>query len=260
MLGGRDFNNRDTATSPPVAIVNESLARHFFAGQNPIGHRLAYFSDHPHWKEIVGVVTDVRQHGLEAGAVPEVFTPLAQDEFKWLAIAARTEGDPLSFTRPIEQAVRRVDPDLAVFLPKTMKQIITRELGWRAFHTSLLIVFGCIAITLASIGIYAVIAYSVTQRMSEMGVRMALGAGRSDILRMIVWQGVSPALTGSIIGAFFALGISRLISQLLYGVEPIDSQTYFLVILLLLVVSVSAAYLPARRAASVHPSQALRYH
>lgn len=259
MLTGRDFNYRDTAASPAVVIVNEALARRFFTGQNPIGQRLAYFSDQPHWKEIIGEVANVRQHGIETGPVPEVFTPLAQDEFKWLAIAARTNADPLSFTKPIEQAVHYVDPELAVFLPRTMDQIITLELGWRAFHTSLLIVFGCIAITLASIGIYAVIAYSVTQRMGEMAVRMALGAASSDVLRMILWQGVSPAFFGSITGAVCALGFTSLISQLLYGIQPMDLQTYCLAVLLLLVVALAAAYFPARRAASVHPSEALRY-
>lgn len=259
MLGGRDFNFRDTAHSVPVVIVNEALVHRFFAGQNPMDQHLAYFSDHPHWKQIVGVVADARQHGVESGPVPEVFTPLAQDEFKWLAIAARTNGDPDSFSKAIEARVHQVDPDLAVFLPETMEQIITRELGWRMFHTSLLIIFGCIAITLACIGIYAVVAYSVTQRVNEIGVRVAVGAGRSDILRMIVWQGVMPASVGAITGVICSLGISRLLSQLLYGVQPTDPLTYLSVIALLLAVALAAAYFPARRAASMDPSQALRY-
>jgi putative ABC transport system permease protein len=259
MLRGRDFNFRDTMISPPVVIVNEALVRRFFAGQNPVGQRLAYFSDNPHWKEIVGVVADVRQHGVEARTLPEVFTPLAQDEFKWLAIAARTKGDPLSFTKSIEAKVHQVDPELAVFLPRTMEQIITRELGWRAFHISLLVVFACIAITLACIGIYAVIAYSVVQRIGEIGVRIAVGAGKSDILRMILWQGAMPSLFGAITGLVCSVGVSRLISGLLYGVQPIDAPTYVLVMALLLSVALAAAYFPARRAASVDPSQALRY-
>jgi putative ABC transport system permease protein len=259
MLRGRDFNFRDTMISAPVVIVNEALVHRFFAGQNPVGQRLAYFSDSPHWKEIVGVVADVRQHGVEARTLPEVFTPLAQDEFKWLAIAARTKGDPLSFTKTIEAKVHQVDPELAVFLPRTMEQIITRELGWRAFHISLLAVFACIAITLACIGIYAVVAYSVTQRIGEIGVRIAIGAGKSDILRMILWQGAMPSLFGAITGVICSVGVSRLISGLLYGVQPIDPPTYVLVTALLLSVALAAAYFPARRAASVDPSQALRY-
>ncbi len=196
---------------------------------------------------------------MEAQPVPEMFTPLAQDEFKWLAIAARTAGDPLSFTKAIQTAVHQVNPELAVFLPRSMEQIITRELGWRAFHTSLLVIFAGIAITLASIGIYAVIAYSVAQRLGEMGVRMALGAERSHILRMILWQGVTPALIGAVVGATCSLGVSRLISRLLYGVQPIDPVTYVLVVLLLLIVAAAAAYFPAHRAASVDPAEALRY-
>jgi putative ABC transport system permease protein len=259
MLSGRDFSFRDTVNSVPVVIVNEAFVHRFFAGQNPIGHHLAYSVDHPHWKEIIGIVADVRQHGLETGAVPEVFTPLAQDEFKWLAIAARTNGNPLNFTKAIEAQVHQVDPELAVFLARTMEQIITRELGWRAFHTSLLIVFACIAITLACIGIYAVVAYSVTQRVNEIGVRIAVGAERSDILRMIVRQGVTPALLGAVTGVICSIGMSRLLSQLLYDVQPTDPLTYFSSIALLLMVALAAAYFPARRAASVDPSQALRY-
>ncbi len=259
MLGGRDFTDRDTVNSTPVVIVNEALVRRFFAGHNPIGRRLAYYSSDPHWKQIVGVVADVRQHGIEAQPVPEMFTPLAQDEFKWLAITARTAGDPLSFTAAIQTEVQQVNPELAVFLPRSMEQIITRELGWRAFHTWLLVIFAAIAITLASIGIYAVIAYSVAQRLGEMGVRMALGAERSDIVRMVVWQGVMPALIGAVVGAACSLGISRLISRLLYGVQPIDPLTYVFVVLILLAVAAAAAYFPAHRAASVDPAQALRY-
>jgi putative ABC transport system permease protein len=259
ILSGRDFSFRDTVNSVPVVIVNEALAHRFFAGQNPIGHHLAYSADHPHWKEIIGVVADVRQHGVESGTVPEVFTPLAQDEFKWLAIAARTNGDPLRFTKAIQVQVHQVDPELAVFMPATMEQIINRQLGWRAFHTSLLIAFACIAITLACIGIYAVVAYSVTQRVNEIGVRIAMGAERSDILRMIVRQGVMPALVGAIAGVVCSVGMSRLLSQLLYEVKPTDPLTYFSAIALLLMVALAAAYFPARRAASVDPAQALRY-
>ena len=259
MLRGRDFNFRDTARSVPVVIVNQALVHDFFGAQDPIGQHLAYLSDHPHWKDIVGVIEDVRQHGLESGAVPEVFTPLAQDEFKWLAIVARTNGDPLSFTKAIEARVHQVDPELAVFLPETMEQIISRELGWRAFDTSLLFIFACIAITLACIGIYAVVAYSVTQRVNEIGLRVAIGAGKSDILRMIVWQGAMPALFGAIAGVICSLGISRLFSQLLYGVQPSDPLTYVSVIALLVAMAIVAAYFPARRAASIDPSQALRY-
>jgi putative ABC transport system permease protein len=259
MLRGRDFNFRDTARSVPVVIVNQALVHDFFGAQDPIGQHLAYFSDHPHWKDIVGVIEDVRQHGLESGTVPEVFTPLAQDEFKWLAIVARTNGDPLSFTKAIEARVHQVDPELAVFLPETMEQIINGELGWRAFDTSLLLIFACIAITLAYIGIYAVVAYSVTQRVNEIGLRVAIGAGKSDILHMIVWQGTMPALFGAITGVICSLGTSRLLSQLLYGVQPSDPLTYVSVIALLVAMAIAAAYFPARRAASIDPSQALRY-
>jgi putative ABC transport system permease protein len=139
-----------------------------------------------------------------------------------------------------------------------MQDIINRELGWRAFHTSLLTVFASIAIVLACIGIYAVIAFSVTQRTSEIGVRMAVGAATADILRMIVWQGAKPAVIGTLIGIVASSGISRLISQLLYGIQRTDAASYLLAVGLLAVTSVAAAYVPARRASAIDPWQALR--
>jgi len=259
VLRGRNFTYTDTFDSQPVAIVNQTLARRFFGRENPIGRRIAYFSDHPQWKEIVGVVADIRQHGVENSPIPEIFTPLAQDEFLWLAIVARVTGDPLRFVPAIQKKVHQVDPDLAVFLPRTMDQMINRELGGRAFQGWLLSAFASFAIFLACIGIYAVIAYSVTQRISEIAVRMAVGASTADIMRMIVREGVVPALLGTIAGVICSFGVSRLLSGLLYGVQPMDPTTYLLVIGLLLAVSIAAAYVPARRAASLDPSQALRH-
>lgn len=259
MLSGRDFNEHDDMTTKRVAIVNQALVRLLFHGQNPIGKRIANTSKQPDWREVVAVVDNVPQLGLEKKALPEAFLPLKQVETPSLAIAARTEGDPLGFKKQIEAQMHALDPELAIFKVRSMQQIITRDLGWRTFYSSLLIAFASIAIILACIGIYAVIAYSVTQRIGEMGIRMAVGAGRSDILRMVLRQGVTPALYGLVGGAICSIAVGRFISQLLYGVASTDPLTYLLVVALLLGIAIAASFFPALHAASVDPSQALRY-
>lgn len=259
LRGGRDFDERDNATSPDVAIINEMCARRFFSGHNPIHKRISPPLDKPEWTEIVGIVADVPQLGIEKPVLPEIFYPLPQAEVPWLTVVVRTKGDPLSYTNALQAEIQKVDPEVAVFLPKTMDQVMRAQLGWRVFQTSLVGVFATLAMLLASIGIYAVVAYSVTQRVNEIGIRMALGAGKKDILRVVVRQGATPALSGAVIGALCSLTISKVLSQLLYGVKSTDMPTYLLVIAVFVAVASVASYLPARRAAGLDPSRALRY-
>lgn len=258
-IAGRGFDNRDRSGGRDVVIVNQALVARFFHGQNPIGRRIAITAERPEWREIVGVVENVPQLEIERKALPEIFFPLAQFEFPWLAIVVRTSADPLSYTNAIRREVEKVDPGVAVFLPRTMQHIIGAQLGWRVFQTSLVGVFGAIAIVLASIGIYAVVAYSVTQRVSEIGIRMALGAEKQDILRAVVRKGAMPAFLGSLVGALCSLAISKSLSQLLYGIQSADMSTYLLVIVFFFAVAMVASYVPARRAAALDPSRALRY-
>lgn len=258
LLSGRDFNERDGATTTPVAIVNEQFVREFLSGQNPIGRRVMDITPHPVWKQIVGVVADVRQRNLETSVAPELFVPLAQEAEGSLAIVARTSGDPRKLAKPIEAQLHKLDPDLPVYSIETMEDLMAQKRGWRTFHTSLLTGFAAVAMILAAIGIYAVVAYSTAQRVSEIGVRMAVGASQHDILRMILRQGISPALLGSIAGIGLSFGATGLIVNLLYGVTAINWPTYLSVVLLLVTVAAAGSYLPARRAAAIDAWQALR--
>lgn len=258
-ISGRDFDDRDARGARPVVIVNESFVRQFFAGQDPIGKNVATVVDPTQWRQIVGVVADVPQLDIERKTLPEIFFPLAQFEIPWLAIVIRTTGDPLTYTNAIRREVQKIDPTIAVFLPRTMEQIIDSQLGWRVFQTSLVSGFAVIAIVLACIGIYAVVAYSVSQRTAELGIRMALGAERGQILHVVVRQGATPAIFGALAGALCSVAISRVVAQLLYGIEATDTITYLLVIGLFFAIALLASYLPARRAAGLDPSRALRY-
>ncbi len=258
-IAGREFDERDRNGAPRVAIVNEALVRQFFDGRDPIEKHLSALSDQPQWREIVGVVADVPQLGIEKKALPEAFFPLAQVETQWLAILVRTNGNPLAYVNAVRAEVRKVDPAIAVFLPRTMEQIITEQLGWRVFQTSLVGVFAVVALLLACIGIYSVAAYSVTQRVTEIGIRMALGADSRSVLRMIIRQGATPALVGTLAGALCSLGTAKLLSELLYGITFTDPASYLTVLAILFTVAMLGSYIPARRAAALDPGVALHY-
>ncbi|MBV9610846.1 MAG: ABC transporter permease [Acidobacteriaceae bacterium] len=257
-VAGRDFDERDDAGARSVVIVNKAFVRQILHGEDPLGRRVAIFADKPEWREIVGVMTDVPQLEMEKKALPEIFFPLAQMPVPWLAITIGTEGDPLRYVNAVRAAVQEVDPEVAAFLPRTMEQIMQTQLGWRGFQTGLVTAFAAIALVLACVGVYATIAYSVTQRVTEIGVRLALGAQKRDVLSAVIVQGAGPALAGTVVGALLALAMSRALAQLLYGVQPLDRWSYALGIGILFGVALLASYLPARRAAALDPSQALR--
>ncbi len=258
-IAGRDFNDHDREGSKEVVIVNHSLARQLFGTENPIGKLISAAVDPPQWSEVVGEFGDIAQLGIEKRPVPEVFIPVAQAQPQWLAVVARTSGDPLGYVERIQKQVEAVDPSVAVFLPRTMQQIVGGELGWRVFQTSLVSLFGGLAMVLSCIGIYAVVAYSVAQRTAEIGIRMALGASKRQIARAMVIQGALPALVGALAGAVLSLALSRVFSQLLYGVQAIDVPTYALVVGSFFALALLASYVPARRAAALEPSRCLRY-
>jgi putative ABC transport system permease protein len=202
----------------------------------------------------------VPQSGLEGKTAPETFTPSTQEEEGNTTLAVRVNGDPRKFVNTIRATASKVDSSVPVFgLRPTMEESIDYVLGWRRFSTSILAAFAGIGIVLASIGTYALIAYSVTQRTAEIGVRMALGASRADILWMIVRQGAAPAILGAIVGALASLAASRVLSGMLYGVQNTDFLTYIAAVLFLIVVACAASLIPALRAASVQPNSALRY-
>jgi putative ABC transport system permease protein len=259
ILKGRPFSPSDDVPYAKAVLVNETFARQFFPGENPLGQQISYLTSHTDWHEIVGVIGDTRQQSVEKAVIPQFYVPLYRSAELWPALVVRTAGSPSNYAKAMQKQLQQVDPEVPVFLARTMEQILAEQLGWRAFHTSLLAVFAGVALTLSSIGIYAVISYSVTQRTSEIGVRMACGAGKENILRMIVLQGMLPALLGTAIGAFAALGVAKIFSQLLYGIRFTDYVAYFAAMAFLVAIAAAASYVPARRAAAVNPWRALRH-
>jgi putative ABC transport system permease protein len=259
LLKGRDLDRQDDAPGAKAVLVNEAFARQFFAGEDAVGRFLSYVPGSPDWHQVVGVVNDARQQGAEAPILPQLYIPLYRYVELWPALVVRTASDPLAYAKPLQDQIKSVDPEVPIFLPRSMRQIMTEQLGWRTLHTSLISLFAAVALTLSAIGIYAVIAYSVTQRISEIGVRMACGAGRPQILRMIVKQGMLPALAGTLAGAAAALATAKLFSRLLYGVRFTDYSAYVFGVMFLVLVAAAASYFPARRAAAINPWQALRH-
>lgn len=259
LLRGRDFDDRDSQNTPSVAVVNQAFVKHFLDGHDASSRRIALASDPSHYLQIVGVVGDVHQLGMEKEAIPQVFFSLNQIEDSWLSIVVRVQGDPIPYVGQVRAAVQKIDPEIAVFLPKTMQQIISQQRGWRAFETSLVGIFAAIAILLAAVGTYAVISYSIAQRIPEIGIRMALGATHADILKNFMLEGAMPAIMGTELGLILGFGVAKASAMLLYGVSPNDVSTYAATVLILLVVAVAASYFPARRASLLDPSRALRY-
>jgi len=259
LLEGRDFNDHDDNNSQFVAIVNQAFVRRYLPGRDPIGVLVRPYIPIVIWFRIIGVVGNYRQQGLDENVAPEMFHCIIQQEDTWLNVVARTRSNPQAFIKPIERVIHDADPTLPVYEPMTMEEIVSQQMGWRTFHTSVVAALAAIALLLAAIGIYAVAAYSVAMRTPEIGVRMALGAQRSHIVRMILRSGAAPAVCGIFAGAIAALALRNVLASLLAGVTATDIPTYALVIAFLVLVSLAAAYLPALRAASVDPSQALRY-
>jgi len=263
ILQGREFTERDTLASPRVAVVNQALARKYFPAGDAIGKRVAFTRQEPVWYQIVGVVGAIRHRALDAKELPELYVPNAQPLFpnptvRALFVAVRADGDPLAMTASVRQVVAAVDPDQPIADVRSMEQRVSESLGPRRFNMVLLGVFAAVALTLCAIGIYGVVAYAVTERTHEIGVRLALGATARDVVAMVVGQGLALAVAGAAIGLVAAVALTRLMSSLLYGVTATDPLTFGAVALLLLVVAAGAAWLPARRATSVDPLIALR--
>jgi predicted permease len=274
LRSGRTFDDRDTGASLPVAIVNEAFVRRFLAGQEPIGHHIrtglpehlapAGFraEDRPVQRTIVGVIGDVKDRELDRPAAPTVFAPLAQHRnegwFNTLSLAIRTSSDPSQLVAPVRAQMRAVDPDQPITQVQTMEALLERGMERPRFGTMVMMVFAVVALTLAAVGLFGVISYLVTLRTSEMGLRMALGAGRGDVLRLVLWQGLRLACVGVALGIAGALALMPLLRSYLYGVGPADAATLVATALLGLLVTLIASYLPARRATRIDPLKALR--
>src|SRR5262245_46133252 len=257
LRAGRPFDTRDNRVGPRVCLINEELARRYFANENPIGKRLVRMLD-ANW-EIVGVYQDVRHHGLEERARPGILVPYSQRPVGFtVSLALRTSGDPLSLASSVSAAAHEVDKDLPIMKLRSMESVVSASIAQPRFRSMLLGLFGALAVALAAVGVYGVISYSVRQRAHELGIRMALGAQRRDVLKLILTQGLKLALMGVGLGLLAAFALTRWMESLLFGVRPNDPLTFGVVTVVLLLVALFACWLPARRATKVDPLTALR--
>ena len=273
LLRGRDFTESDNGGAPPVVVVNQAMARKYWKGQDPIGQVIVIgkglgpqFDDPP--RQVIGIVGNVRETGLDAvdegvmyipqSQVPEGITKLANGLIP-LAWAVRTAGDPLALRAAVEREIREVDGSMTAAHVRTMDQMVAESLSRQNFNALLLTIFAAIALLLAAIGIYGLMSYSVEQRMQEIGIRVALGATRGDVVRLMVMQGMKLAGIGIVLGLAAAYGATRALASLLFGVKASDPLTFAAVAAMVSIVAVIASMVPARRAAGIAPSVALRH-
>lgn len=262
LLGGRTFRDTDKPAGQPVMIVSESFARKFFAGQDPIGKEIQpEITDQVTklaMRTIVGVVGDVKRRGLTAEVEPQFYLPYAQAAVTAPSVVLRTATDPVAMIAPLRATVARMDRNVPVYDARTLDSSVNRSASQARFQMLLLVCFAGLALLLAAIGLYGVLSYMVVQQTLEIGVRMAMGAQRSQVLGMVLRRGMTLALTGLGIGLVLSVLLTRFVAGMLYRVHPLDWVTFLGVTLVLLIVSLLACSLPARRAASIDPMQALR--
>jgi predicted permease len=259
LVSGREFTERDSKGAPRVAIINETMARYFFAGTNPIGRRFGFGGGAPTDIEIVGVVKDVRSLELRDRAPRFVYIPYAQDEdMTQLTYYVRAAPDGGASGESIRQAMRRLDANLPVFDMKTMALQVDESLFIERMVAALSLAFGALATVLAAIGLYGVMSYAVTRRTREIGIRMALGAERGRVLWLVLREVAAMAIVGIAGGLGAALWLTRQIQSQLFGLSPNDPLTLAVATMLLALVAIGAGYIPARRATSIDPMIALR--
>jgi predicted permease len=258
LLRGRGFNDRDVAGVNPVVIINQNVASIYFPNQDPIGKHLANSRDMIQM-EIVGVVGDVKFTGLNTPYIPEMYLPQSQNPAATMTLAIRSSSNPQPLVAAVRQKTAELDADLPFTQVLTMSDVVSASVAQPRLTTQFTGFFAALALLLTAVGIYGVLAYSVTQRVRELGIRMALGASRGEILKMVVGHGMRLVLSGIVIGLAASLIVTRLLATLLFGTSARDPLTFAAVITLLVMVALLAAYIPARRAAMIDPIVALRY-
>ncbi|HKQ04028.1 MAG TPA: ABC transporter permease [Blastocatellia bacterium] len=260
VLNGRGFTEQDIATAPPVAVINETMARQYWPNGDAIGKRFRLegpIAENP-WRTVVGVIRDVK-HELNLAVTPEYYFPLAQDPWSSMVLVAHTSGEPAALTPAIRAEVQAIDKDQPVFEVQTMQQVRSASTMGFSFTGALMSVFAGIALLLAGVGIYGVMSYTVTQRTREIGIRMALGARPTDVLKMVVRHGMGLTVTGLGIGTLGAWFMMKAMASLLFEVSANDLTIFAAVPIILTAVALLACYVPARRATKVDPMIALRY-
>ena len=259
LVSGRTFTDADTPQSPPVAIVNQTMARRFFPGQNAVGQRLILDSLSGRVVEIAGICGDASQAKVVGEDWPMAYVPYTQLPPPYIVIAMRTTGDPGAVAGAAAREIHKLDADQVVTEQRTMEEVTERAMAEPRFDTTVLTFLGVVAFLLASVGIYGVISYDVNDRLHELGIRVALGAQRGDVLRLVVGQGARLAALGILIGLGAAFTTTRLMASLLYAVKPTDFFTFATISLLLGAVALAASYIPSRRAMALDPAVALRH-
>ena len=262
LIRGRYFTESDTRDSQPVAIIDEALARKYWPNEDPVGKRIEFGGlgvDQKRWREIVGIVGHVKNNSLEGDSRATFYTPYHQMPVQNLFLVVQAENNPTSLSGAVRGTIRTLDKDLPVFRVTTMEKLVSDSLAQRRFSMMLLGTFAGVALVLALVGLYGVMSYTVTQRTHEIGIRMALGASRSDILKMVVGQGMLLALIGVGVGLGASFLLTRAMASLLFNVSATDPITFVSIPVLLVIVALLASYIPARRAMRVDPMKALRY-
>ncbi|HYV06657.1 MAG TPA: FtsX-like permease family protein, partial [Blastocatellia bacterium] len=259
LLRGRDFTAQDNAGAPLTTIVNESFVRRFFQGDEVVGKRVSFRGAQGPWSEIVGVVRDGKYRTIGEAPRPTAYVPLAQNHETGMALHVRALGDPASLAGAVRRQVQELDQNLPVTNLRPLSDVLASSLFAARMGAVLLAVFGLLALVLAAVGLYGVMSYTVARRTREIGIRMALGAQRSNVLRLVLREGMVLVGGGVVAGLVVAAAVTRLLESFLYGVSPLDAATFAAIPVVLGLVALLATYLPARRATRVDPMIALRY-
>ncbi|HKY05517.1 MAG TPA: ABC transporter permease [Blastocatellia bacterium] len=261
VLKGRNFTTAENRSGPGIIIINETLARQHFKDEDPIGKRIKFSKPERQspWRTIVGVVSDEKQDGLDKPVRQEIYEPLFQNLRYSMTVVARTTGDPQGLIGAVRGEVQSLDKDLPIYDVSTMEQIIASSVTGKRFTMTLMMIFAAVAMVLAAVGLYGMMSYSVTQRTHEIGIRMALGARRADVLRLVIGQGMTLVGGGICLGLAVAFALTRLMENLLFGVSATDPAIFAIIAAVLVSVALLASYIPARRASKVDPLTALRY-
>jgi predicted permease len=264
LVKGRTFSDADRSGAPLVAVVNEAMEKKYWPTKGALGGTIKMLAKDAPWATVVGVVRDIREGGYLSESPPSMYFPYAQaghSAYYWptdMNLVIRTDGDPLVLVSSVRQILRELEPGAPLAQIQTMEQVIARSISSRRFATQLLGGFAALALLLAGIGIYGVISYGVTQRRFELSLRIALGAQRARVLRLVIGEGVQLAIIGLAIGAAGALAVTRLMRALFVDVAPWDPLTMVAVIVLISVAALMASWIPARRATIVDPIRAMR--
>jgi predicted permease len=258
LLNGRFFTGDDRASRPKTIVISRQLAEQYFPGENPLGKDLHVVAEENGDYQVVGIVADTLYQVGQPAKATMYFSVLNGGNYMGLSLAVRTASDPLAISIPVQRKISELDPELPVSDVLTMQQIIARSLGNASLSASLVLAFAVLSLTLASVGLYGVLSYLSTQRTGEIGVRLALGAQREQVVRLMLGEGLRPALYGLVLGLAVSAGAVRLIQSMLYGTRPLDPAIFAAVAATLLVVAALACLVPAWRASRIDPMQALR--